>query len=295
MEYEGQICRTPMERASFMLPVSVGCPYNACDFCDLFRHLRFRELPMEQIEAELARVSAMGGSPEKVMLGDGCAFALSTERLLDILSRVHAHFPACREVNCDATVTSILAKSDEELRRLHEAGMDTLYVGIECGLDDVLASMHKEHDMAQAARALDRLAAAGLRYGAHIMTGVAGTGRGRENALALAAFLNGHPPRFICNFSLFVSDGTPLWKRVGAGSFVPASQRETLQEEISLLQAIDVPCAFEGFNDAFEFRVRGRLPEDRATMIRRIERRIAGDPSLADRYAIARPPVKTYA
>ena len=47
MEYEGQICRSPMERASFMLPVSVGCSYNRCHFCMLFKHLRYRELPLE--------------------------------------------------------------------------------------------------------------------------------------------------------------------------------------------------------------------------------------------------------
>ena len=28
MEYEGRICRAPMERASYMLPVMVGCSYN---------------------------------------------------------------------------------------------------------------------------------------------------------------------------------------------------------------------------------------------------------------------------
>ena len=53
MEYEGQICRAPMERASFMLPVVVGCAYNRCKFCDLFKHLKYRELPLGQIEEEL--------------------------------------------------------------------------------------------------------------------------------------------------------------------------------------------------------------------------------------------------
>ena len=36
MDYEGQICRAPMERSSFMLPVMVGCSYNQCKFCNLF-------------------------------------------------------------------------------------------------------------------------------------------------------------------------------------------------------------------------------------------------------------------
>ena len=70
MEYEGQICRAPMERSSFMLPIMVGCSYNRCRFCNLFRHLRYRELPYEQIEGELLRVKKAGGHPRKIFLGD---------------------------------------------------------------------------------------------------------------------------------------------------------------------------------------------------------------------------------
>ena len=81
MEYEGRICRAPMERASFMLPVMVGCSYNKCKFCNLFRRLKYRELPLEQIEAELLRVKRLGGSPKTVFLGDGSAFDLHTTRL----------------------------------------------------------------------------------------------------------------------------------------------------------------------------------------------------------------------
>ena len=53
MIYEGQICRGPMERSSFMLPVAVGCSYNRCRFCNLFKHLKYRQLPMEQVEEEI--------------------------------------------------------------------------------------------------------------------------------------------------------------------------------------------------------------------------------------------------
>ena len=88
MNYEGQICRAPMERSSFMLPVTVGCPYNQCKFCNLFRHLRYRELPAEKIEEELKRVKDVGGSPTKIFLGDGNAFGLKTERLFWILERI---------------------------------------------------------------------------------------------------------------------------------------------------------------------------------------------------------------
>ena len=75
MNYEGQICRS---HGAFVLyaPVAVGCSYNQCKFCTLFRHLKYRELPMEQIEAELERVRSLGGNPKHVFLRDGNAFGL---------------------------------------------------------------------------------------------------------------------------------------------------------------------------------------------------------------------------
>ena len=48
MDYEGQICRAPMERAAYKLPIMVGCCYNQCRFCDLFKHLKFRIIPIEE-------------------------------------------------------------------------------------------------------------------------------------------------------------------------------------------------------------------------------------------------------
>ena len=178
MEYEGQICRGPMERASYMLPISVGCSYNQCRFCTLFKHLTYRELPLEQIEAELERVSAVGGNPKQVFLGDGNAFSASTERLLVILEQLRRYFPACETVNMDATVHDILRKPSRELEQLSAAGVRTLYLGIECGLDDVLERMEKGQTMAQAAEAIEKLHQAGMQYGAHVMTGISGKGRG---------------------------------------------------------------------------------------------------------------------
>ena len=143
MDYEGQICRAPMERSSFMLPVMVGCSYNQCKFCNLFRHLKYRELPMEQIEAELKRVRELHGKPKKIFLGDGNAFGLKTEKLYEILDLIAYYFPECEGINMDATVTSILHKSQEELEMLARKKVKHLYLGIESGLDDVLKPMRE--------------------------------------------------------------------------------------------------------------------------------------------------------
>lgn len=274
MDYEGQICQAPMERASFSLPVMVGCSYNQCKFCNLFRHLSYRELPMEQIDAELQRVYEWKGNPKKIFLGDGNAFGLKTERLLEILDRIHKYFPDCQCVNMDATITSILNKSDAELRELYLRGVRHLYIGIESGLDDVLRFMNKDHNVSQAYRAVERIQSAGLVFDAHIMTGVAGKGRGMENAEALAEFFNKTGPCNVVNFSMFLHKEVPLYQDIKNGGFIPASEQENLMEERAFIQRLGQQrgtIEYEGLHDFIEFRVRGTLPKDCEKMLTKLD------------------------
>ena len=271
MNYEGQICRAPMERSSFMLPVTVGCPYNQCTFCNLFRHVRYRELPAEKIEEELKRVKDVGGRPTKIFLGDGNAFGLNAERLFWILEQIRSYFPDCRTINMDATVTSILQKSEQELKRLAECGVRHLYLGIESGLEDVLTFMKKDHTVSEAYEAIERLQAAGLIYDAHIMTGVAGRGCGQENADALAHFLNQTHPAHVVNFSMCIHQEVPLYREIKKGNYVPADELESLREEKRLLEQLNIPVKYEGFHDYLQIRVRGKLPSDQEKMIGKLE------------------------
>ena len=276
MNYEGQICRPPMERASFMLPVEVGCSYNRCRFCTLFKHLKFRELPMSDVEAELQRVKNLGGYPRRIFLGDGNPFGLSTEHLLDILKLIHSYFPDCREINMDATVTNISEKSDEELRRLHEEGIQELYLGIESGMDELLRYMKKDHTVEEAYEQIARLKQAGLIYNAHLMLGLAGAGKGLENAERTAEFINRTGPKRIINFTIFHHESAPLYRDVEAGIFVPSGELENLLEERKLLKLLQVPIeSYDGFHDHIEVRTRGRLPEDRSRMLAHLEEAIA--------------------
>ena len=276
MQYEGQICRPPMERASYMLPVAVGCSYNACTFCGLFKHLRYRELPNEQIEAEMIRVHEAGGNPKTIFLGDGNAFGLATDHLLWILERIRHYFPGCEAVNMDATVTNISEKSDEELQVLYDAGIRNLYLGIESGLDDVLTFMKKDHNLAEAYTQIARIQKVGMIFNAHMMTGIAGKGRGLENAEATAAFFNRTKPHKVINFSVFHHRRAPLFREIEAGRYIPADEQENLREERRFMELIDVPgMVYDAFHDVLEIRFRGTFPQDREKMLSQVDKAIA--------------------
>lgn len=262
-----------MERGSYMLPVAVGCSYNRCKFCMLFKHLKYRELPLEQIGEELKRVQSVGGSPKRIFFGDGNAFGLETEKLLRILQMVRSSFPDFEEVNMDATVTNIRMKSDEELKALYGAGVRHLYLGIESGLDDVLKFMDKDHNLSEVYEAIARIQAAGMIYDAHMMTGVAGKGRGQENAEQTAEFFNRTRPSRIVNFSMFLHKEAPLYREIEAGNFVPASELENLEEEKRLLELLTAESLeYDGFHDFIEYRVRGTLPGDKERMLESLQK-----------------------
>lgn len=275
MEYEGQICRPPMERASFMLPVAVGCAYNRCRFCTLFKHLKYRVLPLSEVEAEIARVKGLGGSPKRIFLGDGNAFGLPTDYLLTLLSMIHEAFPDCAEINMDATVTNVSEKSDEELCVLYENGVRELYLGIETGDDALLSYMKKDHSVAEAYEQIARLKQAGLVYNAHLMIGLAGEGNGLRNAELTAEFINRTVPHRIIDFTIFYHHSAPLYRDVEKGIFKPASQLENLRELRHLIALLDAEIeSFDGFNDHLEVRARGKLPRDREKLLSKLDEAI---------------------
>ena len=278
MDYEGQICRPPMERGSYMLPVAVGCSYNACTFCTLFKHLKYRELPMEKIEEELLRVKNLGGSPKRIFLGDGNPFGMKTDRLLAILDLIHKYFPLCNDINMDSTITNIHDKTDDELKLLYDNGVRELYLGIECGTEDVLEFMKNDHTIPEAYRELERLKRSGILYSAHLMLGTAGKGRGLENAENTARFINDTKPNKIINTSIFLHRRAPLYREIEKGTFIPATELENLMEERRLIELLDVEIkSYDGFHDMLEIRTRGHLPDDKEKMLKHLDEAIENE------------------
>ena len=108
-----------------------------------------------------------------------------------------------------------------------------------------------------------------------MMTGIAGKGRGIENAIALAEFYNKTKPRKIVNFSLFLHRESPLYKDIEAGRFEPADELENLKEERKLLELLELEnVKYDGFHDFVGVRVRGTLPQDKGKMLVKLDKAI---------------------
>lgn len=185
------------------------------------------------------------------------------------------YLPNMKTFSMCSSVTNIARKSDGDLKTLSRLGVNDLYVGIETGLSDVLSFMEKGNDADEARSQLLRLNEAGIRHRPLIMFGIAGKGRGMENALATAELLNATTPDAICATNLYVFPHTKLSEDAEHGRFVPADVVESLQEEKTLIENLDLPGAyFWAAHDLNYISVEGKLDSQKAEMIHTVQRGI---------------------
>ena len=217
MHYTAKVFRPPFEERSLLIEATVGCSRDKCAFCSLYHDMPFIAC-IGRNRTFFKRVFLVGGDP----------FALPFNRLRRIGELVGEHLPRVETIGCYASVRNILAKTPEQLRELAGLGYSGLNVGLETGLDDVLAFMDKGNTLDEAREALGRLNEAGIPFTLNLVMGLAGAGRGIENALANAAIVNEVQPQLIIVTALNVWPGTKLFDYVEAGTFTPPTLREII-------------------------------------------------------------------
>ena len=274
MHYTGTIYRPPFEARSLLLQVTTGCSHNKCSFCTMYRDEPFRVEPLEQIEEDLAEARQYVPNVTRVFLENGDPFALSADRLEQIAAMIHAYLPRVETIAMYASIKNVIGKSDEELRRLRNLGINELNIGVESGLDEALTYMNKGYTSEQAKYELNRLKSAGIDYGANIILGCAGPERRHENAVATAALLNETKPYLIFTGTIHSDPGCPLYEDMQSGRFVESTFGEYLDEEEELLELLDLSdCYLFGLHPSNIVRMHGNLPEDKAAMLELVRKR----------------------
>lgn len=241
MKYEGMIYRPPVEANDILLQVAVGCTHNQCTFCNMFKEKKFHLVDEQTLIDNLKEAGRFYSRADRVFLVDGDAFALSADRLEQIAKLVYRYLPNCRTITMYAAVRNIETKTDEQLVRLRKLGINDLYVGIESGLDDVLAAVRKGHTVHDAVTQLKRLNHAGIRHCMMLMPGLAGKGRGIESGIAAAKLANQTKPFLIIPTTLGIFEGTELFEKTQRGEFIEAGEKENLQEQKVFLENVDLP------------------------------------------------------
>ena len=269
IRYEGQLYRPPSEAESLILQATIGCSYNRCTFCAMYREKRFRVRSLEELQCEIDWAAVHLGEPvRKVFLADGDALVAKSSFLLALLERLRAAFPDLARVSCYASPQALAVRSVEEMRALAAAGLSLYYLGVESGHDAVLAKLEKGVDSAEMIRVAGKAHEAGVKLSTMILLGAGGRALSAEHARASARVVNAIQPRFVSTLVMTPVEGTPLFEQAERGEVDELSPLELARELHGFLGDLELEASIFRSNHASNYlALAGTLPKDKARLL----------------------------
>ncbi|MDF1565948.1 MAG: radical SAM protein [Deltaproteobacteria bacterium] len=276
--YEGRMYRPPSEADALIVQATIGCSWNHCTYCEMYRDKAYRVRSTEEVCEELVEVAAeVGPYVKKLFVADGDALAMPLEAWLPLLETARKELPRLKRVSAYATAANLLEKSEDELRQLREAGLSRLYLGPESGDDPTLKAIAKGNDFAEHVEAARRAKAAGMEQSAIFLFGAGGTARSAEHAQGSARLATEMDPEFLALLTLTVVPGTPIAKLQAQGRFELPDQLGFLRELRTFVDLARPTDAVFRTNHASNYLpLRGKLPADREAMLEALDAALDG-------------------
>jgi radical SAM superfamily enzyme YgiQ (UPF0313 family) len=282
MRYEGQVFRPPSEADAYILQATIGCSWNHCTYCDMYRSKTFRVRALTETLADIEEAKqSFGDRVRKVFVADGDALVLDLEHWEAILNACRDAFPRMKRVTAYATAMNVNEKSPEELRRLRELGLSLLYMGPETGDDITFKRIAKGSNFEEHVEAARRAHDAGMQISAIFLLGAAGTERSAEHAAGSAKLITAMNPEFVSALTLTVIPGTPIAKMQAQGKFTLPSVTRMLEELRTIVaEASPTDAVFRTNHASNYLPLAGRLPQDRDRIVEALDKALAGDVAL---------------
>ena len=269
INYEGSLYRPPSEADSLILQATIGCSYNRCTFCAMYREKAFRVRPFEELRDEIAWAREnLGSRVHKVFLADGDALVAKAGFLHRTLHELRGAFPDLRRVSAYASPQSMQVRSVDEMRALREAGLSLYYLGIESGHDTVLERLEKGVDAAEMTRVAAKASEAGVKLSTMILLGAGGRQLSEEHARESARVVNAIQPRFVSTLVMTPVEGTPLWDEAQRGEVDELEPIELARELRTFVANLDLRGSIFRSNHASNYlTLRGSLPKDKDDLV----------------------------
>ncbi len=273
--YIEPVFRPPSEAHSLILPVTNGCSWNHCTFCEMYTapQKKFRARDEDQVLDEIRRAGERL-IVQRVFLADGDALVLPTRRLLNILAAIREHMPDVRRVSSYCLPRNLRKKSVEELRELADAGLGMAYVGCESGDDEVLARVNKGETFASSLSALEKLGEAGIARSVMILNGLGGTALSEQHADNSARLMNAAQPEFLSTLVVSFPMGEARF-RTSFEDFQPLDQQQLFLEVERLLRGLELRDTVFRSDHASNYLVlKGNLGADKDRLLAQVRQAI---------------------
>jgi len=275
IRYIEPVFRPPSEANSLILPVTNGCSWNNCRFCEMYTQpqKKFRARDEAEVLDEIRRCGERL-IVQRVFLADGDALVLPTHRLLTILRHLREHMPEVERVASYCLPRNLRKKSVDELKELADAGLKLVYVGAESGDNEVLARVNKGETYESTRSALVKLQQAGITRSVMILNGLGGEALSKQHAQNSARLMNQTQPEYLSTLVVSFPGGDGRF-REGFTDFEPLDQQSLLAELEMLLESLELKnTVFRSDHASNYLALKGVLGQDKAGLLAHIRRAI---------------------
>ncbi len=278
VRYIEPVFRPPSEAESLILPLTDGCSWNNCTFCEMYTapQKRFRPRSEDEVLESIRRCAdAWGDGIKRVFLADGDALVLSKRRLMNVLQAIRRELPGVRRVSSYCLPRNLRNKGVEELQELAEAGLSMVYLGAESGDDEVLQRVRKGETFDSTLEALDKLGQAGIKRSVMILNGLGGHALSQQHAANSARLMNATQPEYLSTLVVSFPKGEAR-QRAGFPDWEPLSVLELMQEMETFVSALELERTVFRSDHASNWLVlKGTLGADKERLLKQLRAAIA--------------------
>lgn len=286
LDYVQPLYRPPSEGRSLIIQATIGCSFNLCTFCSMYKSKTYRARPTADIVVDIAAAARVWPEATRVFLADGDALVLPTDDLAAILDRLAASFPRLERVALYATPINLIKKPVDQLRSLRSKGLTLAYLGIESGSAAILNRIRKGASPDSIAAALARAEAAGIAVSATVILGLGGRHLWQDHIDGTIALINRAPVAYLSTLQLrldqeVADDFVARFERGGV-AFEEQDDDGILAEQERLVRGLDpaLPVTFRSNHASNCLPLAGTLPNDRDRLLALIALAQGGAPLL---------------
>jgi len=227
---------------------------------------------------------------ESIFLQDANSLIMKPDDLVHVLEYIKKCFPDTKRITSYARSHSIVRIKAPDMKRMADAGLNRIHIGMESGSDTVLKMVKKGATKDMHIRAGLKVKEAGMELSEYVMPGLGGIKFSIEHALETAEALNRINPEFIRIRTLAISGRTELSGEYEEGRFekcTDAMMAQELRLFLETLDGIDSYVKSDHILNLFE-TIDGKMPEDKGKMIQVIDDFFALPPEKRILYQVGR-------
>ena len=273
LNYDYPLYRPPSEAKSLIFQVTIGCSFNECSFCDMYRSKEYSERPWDDVKMEIDMAAKHEPETKRIFLADGDALNLSTDYMVQIVKYLYEKFPNLERVSCYAMPMNLLKKTPEELKKMYDVGLKMLYLGIETGSDIVLKKVTKGATSQTIIRACRKAIDVGYTLSCMVILGLGGKTYTKEHIKGTAEVLSAVSPHYAAALTLIIEPGVKeeFMKKFNE-PFIPITDSEALDELQELVSKIESKneIIFRANHGSNAYTIKGIFPQDKDSMLEKI-------------------------